>query len=65
LPALGLDGVISFVATEMSFCSANTAPAACVGTAGLAKDFTFRRLASPIPIVHGQTVLVTVRLTFS
>jgi hypothetical protein len=58
------DGDVNTVASQLSVCSTATAPNAPCGTFQF-WPFTTRTLGSPVSLVTGQHLLVTVTLTFT
>ena len=56
--------LIQVVTSQLSYCSAATAPSQCVNPSAVA-DITEHTLTAPIPVVAGQIIQVTVDLTFS
>jgi hypothetical protein len=58
------DGDVNTVATNLSVCSNTVAPSTACGTSSF-WPFTQRTLGSPISLVTGQQLLVTVTLTFT
>jgi hypothetical protein len=53
---------LTAVSTTVGECGSTTTPAACQG--GALANFTQTTLPAPIPVVAGQTISVTVTLTF-
>jgi hypothetical protein len=59
----GIDNSITTVQTSLIQCPPSTAPATPCGGSGYL--FSRRDLATPIPVVAGQQVLITVKYSFS
>jgi hypothetical protein len=53
------------VETRLHVCSASTAPASCNPTQGAGNALTTTALPSPIPVVAGQQILLTVTIGFA
>jgi len=64
---VGADAQIGFVATRMTTCLPTVAAASCALSVGNAQipTLTAAGLGSPVPVVAGQQVLVTVTLGFA
>jgi hypothetical protein len=60
---MGVDGSITGVNTALRQCDASSAPSKTCGGGDFA--LTHRDLATPVPVVAGQQVLITVRISFS
>ncbi|HSP73987.1 MAG TPA: hypothetical protein VLN26_16550, partial [Gaiellaceae bacterium] len=58
------DGDVDTVATNLSVCSSTVAPSTACGTFQF-WPFTSRTLGSPVSLVTGQQLLVTVTLSFT
>jgi hypothetical protein len=59
------DGVIDRVATSAMRCARTTSPQDCSQRLSLSRRLTEATLASPIAVVAGQQVLVTVAISFT
>ena len=58
------DGTIGNVDTRVSFCAPTVATATGCAETGYI-PFTDTTLASPVPVVTGQQIVVTVKISFS
>jgi hypothetical protein len=59
------DGVIDRVATSAMRCARSTSPQDCSQRLSLSRPLTEATLASPITVVAGQQILVTVAISFT